>query len=395
MRPGGEEDTVSDRTSRGPLADITVVEFAGLTPVSVAGMLMSGLGADVIRVDRRDHEADSSANTLRRGRRSVSLDLKHPDGARVGRRLAGAADVLLEGYRPGVMERLGLGPENLLQDNPRLIYGRLTGWGQQGPCAQMAGHDITYLALTGALHLIGPADAPPVLPLNYVADIGAGTMFLLMGILAALHERGGSGRGQVVDAAMVDAVPTLAATVLRERARGEWRDERGANGLDGGAPFYRAYTCRDGRYIAVGAFDSGFFAQFVKGLGFDQASLPPQWDRSSWPAVSARFETRIRERTRAEWEAEFTGTDACVAPVLTLAEAPLHPHMMARQAFCEIDGHWQPGPAPKLGRTSMQVPEAVPAPGADTRRVLGGLGLSDAETEELLDSGAAYQSPAQ
>ncbi|HEX4257079.1 MAG TPA: CaiB/BaiF CoA-transferase family protein, partial [Streptosporangiaceae bacterium] len=297
----GREAGVNDREPGGPLAGVTVLEFAGLTPVSVAGMLLAGMGADVIRVDRRDHPADSPANTLRRGRRSIVLDLKHPDGVRVARRLAAAADVLIEGYRPGVMERLGLGPQALQPDNPRLIYGRLTGWGQDGPCAMMAGHDITYLALTGALYPIGPAGGPPVPPLNYVADLGAGTMFLLTGVLAALHERHGSGRGQVVDAAMVDAVPTLAATVLRARATGEWHDQRGANGFDGGAPFYRAYTCRDGGYLAVGAFEPQFYQRFVAGLGFDPSRLPPQWDRASWPEVGARFEARIATRTRDEW----------------------------------------------------------------------------------------------
>jgi alpha-methylacyl-CoA racemase len=291
------------------------------------------------------------------------------------------------------MERLGLGPETLLPDNPGLVYGRLTGWGQAGPCAAMAGHDITYLALTGALYPVGPADGPPVPPLNYVADLGAGTMFLLAGVLAALYERSVSGRGQVVDAVMVDAVPTLAATVLRARATGEWQDQRGANGFDGGAPFYRAYTCRDGGYIAVGAFEPAFYARFVEGLGFDPASLPPQWDRPSWPSVSARFEARIRTRTRDEWEAIFSGTDACVAPVLTFAEAPRHPHMAAREAFCEVDGHWQPGPAPKLDRTPLRVPEAAPGRGADTCHVLRGLGLSAAEVRELLDSGAAAEYP--
>ena len=380
---------MSDHESRGPLAGVAVVEFAGLTPVSVAGMLLAGMGAEVIRVDRREHPADSAGNTLRRGRRSIVLDLKHPQGNEIACRLASAADVLLEGYRPGVMERLGLGPETLRPDNPGLVYGRLTGWGQDGPCASMAGHDITYLALTGALYPVGPADGPPVPPLNYVADLGAGTMFLVAGVLAALYERGVSGRGQVVDAAMVDALPTLAATVLRARAAGEWSDQGGANGFDGGAPFYRAYTCRDGGFIAVGAFEPAFYVRFCEGLGFDPASLPAQWDRPSWPGVSACFEARIRTRTREEWAATFSGTDACVAPVLTFTEAPFHPHMAAREAFREVGGHWQPGPAPKLDRTPLRVPHAAPGRGADTRDVLRGLGLSGEQIQALLDSGAA------
>jgi alpha-methylacyl-CoA racemase len=370
-----------------------VAEFAGLTPVSVAGMLLAGMGADVIRVDRREHPADATGNTLRRGRRSIVLDLKRPEAVQVARRLAGRADVLIEGYRPGVMERLGLGPETLLADNPGLVYGRLTGWGQDGPCAQMAGHDITYLALTGALYPVGPADSPPVPPLNYVADLGAGTMFLLAGVLAALYERSVSGRGQVVDAAMVDAVPTLAATVLRARATGEWSDRRGVNGFDGGAPFYRAYACSDGGYIAVGAFEPQFYARFTEGLGFDPGSLPAQWDRPSWPGVSACFEARIRTRTRDEWAATFGGTDACVAAVLTFAEAPLHPHMAAREAFSQVDGHWQPGPAPKLDRTPLRAPGIAPVRGADTRPVLGELGLSAEQIQDLLDRGAAAEDP--
>jgi alpha-methylacyl-CoA racemase len=384
---------VSQQDAPGPLTGATVVEFAGLTPVSVAGMLLAGMGADVIRIDRRSHPADSEGNTLRRGRRSVVLDLKNPAGAAAAHRLADKADVLLEGYRPGVMERLGFGPEKLLADNPGLIYGRLTGWGQDGPNARAAGHDITYLALTGALYPMGPADGPPVPPLNYVADLGAGTLFLLLGVLAALHEKDRSGRGQVVDAAMVDAVPTLAATVLRERASGEWVDERGANGFDGGAPFYHTYACRDGGYIAVGAYEPEFYARFAKGLGFDPADLPPQWERKSWPEVRARFADRVRTRTRAEWEAEFDGTDACVSPVLTFAEAPLHPHMAAREAFREIDGHWQPGAAPKLDRTPLRVPVTAPRRGAETRQVLSEFGLTAAEIEELLASGTAYEDP--
>jgi alpha-methylacyl-CoA racemase len=376
--------------SSGPLAGLKVLEFAAVTPPSVAAMMLSGMGADVIRIDRREHEADDATNTLRRGRRSIVLDLKHSAGRELARRLARGADIVIEGYRPGVMERLGLGPSTLLEDNPALIYGRLTGWGQDGPCAQLPGHDITYLALTGALYAMGPGDGPPVPPLNWVADLGAGTLCLLLGVLAALHERTRSGLGQVVDAAMVDAVPTLSATILRERARGTWIDERNANFIDGGAPFYRSYTCRDGGFIAVGAIEPPFYSEFVGGLGFDLATLPDQWDRPNWPALSACFADRIAERSRAEWVARFADTNACVSPVLPFEEAAVHPQMVQREAFVRVDGHLQPGPAPKLDRTPIGVPGPAPARGAHTREILSSLGISAAEIDGLLDSGVAY-----
>lgn len=378
------------RTATGPLAGLRILEFAAVTPPSVAGMMLSGMGAEVIRIDRRDHEADSATNTLRRGRRSIVLDLKQPAGRELARRLAREADIVIEGYRPGVMERLGLGPGTLLGENPALIYGRLTGWGQDGPCAQLPGHDITYLALTGALYAMGPGDGPPVPPLNWVADLGGGTLFLLLGVLAALHERTRSGLGQVVDAAMVDAVPTLSATILRERARGEWIDRRNANFIDGGAPFYRSYTCSDGSFIAVGAIEPHFYSEFVDGLGFDLGTLPDQWDRPNWPALSARFADRIAKRSRAEWVTRFAGTNACVSPVLSFEEAAAHPQMVQREAFVRVDGHLQPGPAPKLDRTPIEVPGPAPARGAHTREILSGLGISGSEIDELLASGVAY-----
>ena len=378
----------------GPLSGLTVVEFAGLSPASIAGMLLCGLGADVIRIDRKTHEADDARNTLRRGRRSVVLDLKSPDGLSAARRLVSQADVLIEAYRPGVMERLGLGPDDLEADNPGLIYGRLTGWGQEGPYAQMAGHDIAYLALTGALYTLGDGGSTPPPPINYVADLGAGTMFLLLGILSALHERQRSGRGQVVDAAMVDAVPTLAATVLRARAQGEWVDERGANYLDGGAPFYRTYACQGGGFIAVGAIEPHFYAQFVKGLGFEEAELSGQWDRNQWPALSQTFAARVSERSRAQWEEHFAGTDACVSPVLTFDEADKHPHMVSRKNFIEIDGSLQPGAAPHFSRTPVIPPVAVPDRGADTREVLDAAGFTAEEIDNLISRGVAFTPPA-
>jgi len=373
----------------GPLSDIRVVEFAGLAPISVGGMILSDLGAEVIRVDRRDHSADTHANTLRRGRKSISLDLKHPDGLQIAKQLVGEADVLLEAYRPGVMERLKLGPKEMLDLNPGLVYGRLTGWGQTGPIAHAAGHDITYLALTGALYPLGPADGPPTPPMNYVADMAGGVMFLITGVLSALHERARSSKGQVVDAAMINGVPMIAASVLRALAEGTWRGERGGHVLDGSAPFYRCYECQRGGYIAVGAIEPEFYAQFVDGLGFALDDLPPQRDRATWPAVTEQFAARIRQRSRAEWERQFEGTDACVAPVLSFTEAPHHPQMMARGAFVDVNGTWQPAPVPTLSRTPQQAGDQPPLRGQHTVEILQTLGRSEAEIKELLSSGAA------
>ena len=383
-------ESIRESVAEGPLAGLKVLEFGAVTPPSIAAMLMSGWGADVIRVDRRDHEADTAANTLRRGRRSVVLDLKNAAGREAARRLARRADILIEGYRPGVMERLGLGPEVLLADNPGLIYGRLTGWGQDGPNALAPGHDITYLAITGALFAMGPSEGPPVPPLNWVADVGGGTMFLIAGLLAALHERTRSGRGQVIDAAMLDGVPTLSATILRERALGNWVDERNANYIDGAAPFYRSYECSDGGYIAVGAIEDPFYREFVENLGFDPADLGRQWDKASWPAVSARIAERVRERTRAQWEKQFEGTNACVSPVLSFEEAAEHPQIRHRRSYVRVDGHLQPGPAPKFGRTPGGVPGPAPERGEHTREVLVDTGFSEHEIAELLASGAAW-----
>jgi alpha-methylacyl-CoA racemase len=373
----------------GPLVGLRVVEFAAVTPPSIAAMVLAGMGADVVRIDRFDHEADDERNTLRRGRRSIALDLKHPRGHDIARRLVARADVVLEGYRPGVMERLGFGPDELLAEWPHLVYGRLTGWGQTGPNRLMAGHDITYLALTGALYPMGPADGPPVPPLNFVGDLGGGTMLLLVGLLAALHERERSGLGQVVDAAMVDGVPLLAATILRGVAQGTWTDDRGRNFIDGGAPFSRTYTCADEAFLAVGAIEPPFYAQLLEGLGLRAADLPDQWDRDRWPELAGIIAERVLTRTRGEWEEVFTGTDACVAPVLTWAEAARHPHMAERRAFVEQDGHLQPGPAPKLSRTPVGVPRPAPIRGGQTSEILAELGLPADEIAALLHEGVA------
>ena len=360
---------MSTTAAGGPLAGLRVIELAGLGPCPLAGQLLADLGADVVVIDRRSAPADP-ADVNRRGKRSVVLDLKSAEGREAVLRLAERSDVLIEGFRPGVMERLGLGPADVEARAPRLVYGRMTGWGQDGPLAHTAGHDIGYLALTGALAAIGPRERP-VAPINLAADYAGGTMFLVFGVLAALFERERSGRGQVVDAAMVDGVPALMALVHSMLARGQWQERREANLLDGGAPFYRVYECADGRHVAVGALEPQFFAVLCEGLGIEL----PQYDTAAWPDHHERMAAVFRTRTRDEWAAAFEGTDACVAPVLSTSEAPDHPHMAARETFVRPGGVLQAAPAPRFARTPAPAPRLPRAHGADTDEVLAELGL--------------------
>jgi len=341
-------------SSLPPLAGIRVIEFAGLGPAPYAGMLLADLGADVLRIGKAGaKELFPVRNApVDRGRRLLFLDLKDADGVELALRVAGKADVLIEGFRPGVMERLGLGPDVALARNPKLIYARMTGWGQDGPLAQTAGHDLTYLALTGALEAIGPECGPPVPPLNVVGDMGGGGAFLVIGILAALLERQKSGLGQVVDAAILDGAVSQLAIVLGLRGGGLWSGRRGQNLLDGGAPFYRTYRCLDGKYIAVGALEPKFFATLVAGLGLDAAKLAPrQYDRTQWPALHTELEAIFATKPRDMWASLFEATDACVAPVLDFDEAARHPHNVARSTFMEEDGNLQPPPAPRFSRS--------------------------------------------
>jgi len=378
-------------TEAGPLAGTVVIEVAGLAPVPFACMMLADMGADVIRVDRPAGAALPAApdeSPLGRGRRSIVIDLKQPAGVGVLLRLTAGADVLVEGFRPGVAERLGFGPEDCLGGNGRLVYARLTGWGQDGPLARTAGHDIDYIAMAGALAPIGAAGGPPVPPLNLVADFGGGGMLCVAGVLAALLERERSGRGQVVDAAMVDGSALLTAFLHGLRAAGEWRDERGANLLDGGAPFYTTYLTADGGYMAVGALEPGFYADLLARLGLDGGELPAQYDRAAWPALRARLAAAFATRTRAEWAEVFDGTDACVAPVLSPAEAAGHPHNLARGVFTEVAGAPQPAPAPRFSRSAAGPPAAAPPRGAHTDQVLAGLGMSPAEISGLRERGA-------
>lgn len=347
-------------SSHGPLSGIRVLEFAGIGPGPHVALLLADMGADVVRLERRTNGGTRAAprDQQLRGRTIVEVDLKSSDDRPGILRLLDRADVVIEGFRPGVMERLQLGPDDVLQLNPRIVYGRMTGWGQTGPMSNLAGHDINYLSVTGLLHAIGRSGERPVPPLNLVGDFGGGSMFLLAGILAALLEREKSGSGQVIDAAMVDGAPLLGQMVWAQRAAGMWSDERGVNFLDSGAPFYDVYTCSDGKYLAVGALEPQFYAEFINGLGLDPDELPSQGAVAEWPALRETFTERIATRTRDEWESVFANTNACCTPVLTFDEAANHHHMVARGVFVDIDGAVQPGPAPRFSRT----PSGTPAP---------------------------------
>ena len=343
----------------GPLAGLRVVEMAGLGPVPHAAMQLADLGADVVRVDRPGGATSALAGSVDhvlRGRTTVVADLKDAGQLAAVAALADRADVLLEGFRPGVLERLGLGPEACLDRNPRLVYAWMTGWGRDGPLAPTAGHDLTYLALSGMLHAIGPADQPPPVPLTLLGDYGGGSMFLVTGILAALYERSHSGRGQVVDAAMVDGIGVLSAKVWAMRGTGTWSEQRHANLLDGGAPFYDTYECADGRWIAVAPIERKFYAALLAGLELSDVDLGDQYDPAAWPAIRAALATRIKTRSRDEWAEVFAATDACVAPVLTFGEALTHPHAVARRAFLTLEGVPLPAPAPRFDRTPSGTP---------------------------------------
>jgi len=354
----------------GPLQGLRVVEFAGLGPAPFCGMLLADLGAQVLRIDRLGPPSagaamfDPQKDILQRGRTTLALDLKHPQGHAAALQLVAEADALTEGFRPGVMERLGLGPEPCLAANPRLVYGRMTGWGQHGPLAHTAGHDINYLAISGALHTIGRADGGPVPPLNLVADFGGGAMLLAVGMLAALLEARRSGLGQVVDAAMTDGAALLQAMTFSLRAMGQWQDERQSNLLDGGAPRYDTYLCADGRHLAVGPLEPAFNRQFLQGLGLaDDPQMQTLDDRSLWPVQKARIAGVIAQRSRDEWVRLFEGSDACVSPVLTLVEAPEHPHNQARGTFVQAHGVLQPAPAPRFSRTPCPPVQPLPVAG--------------------------------
>jgi alpha-methylacyl-CoA racemase len=371
----------------GPLTSLRVVEFSGIGPGPLVGQLLADLGADVVTVDRRSAQADPT-DVNRRNKRSVALNLRKAEGLAAVRCMLAGADVLIEGFRPRVMERLGLGPDVCLSANPRLVYGRVTGWGQTGPLAHTAGHDINYLGITGALHAIGRPDEPPVPPLNLVADFGGGSMFLVFGILAALFERSKSGHGQVVDAAMVDGVPAMMGLLHGLMARGLWSEQRGRNLLDGGAPFYRTYRTADGKYISVGAIEPEFFAELVRRAGLPESQIEIQNSPDEWPGMHARYAEVFCLRTRDEWMALFEGSDACVGPILSFTEAAEHPHNAARGTFFRQDGVLQAAPAPRFARTPAGRPRPSGALGADTHAVLMESGATDEEVRQWQAAGA-------
>ncbi|MFJ7175540.1 CaiB/BaiF CoA transferase family protein [Streptomyces massasporeus] len=363
--------TTARTPGHGPLTGVRVVELAGIGPGPFAAMLLADLGADVVRVDRPGGPGlaiDPAYDVTNRNKRSVVVDLKAPDGPDRVLDLVARADVLVEGYRPGVAERLGVGPGDCHARNPRLVYGRMTGWGQDGPLAQRAGHDIAYIAPTGTLGMIGRPDEPPAVPANLLGDYAGGSLYLVVGVLAALHHARASGTGQVVDAAIVDGTAHLATMIHGMLAAGGWQDRRGANLLDGGCPYYGTYETADGRYMAVGALEPQFYAEFLALLGVeDQAGA--RKDVARWSDLREQVATRFKSRTRDEWTAVFDGSDACVAPVLSLREAPHHPHLAARGTFTDHDGITQPAPAPRFSATPTSVRTGPARPGADTADV--------------------------
>lgn len=366
----------------GVLDGLRVVELAGFGPAPFCAMLLADMGADVVRIERahapeRGIPTEHRFEVMNRGRRSVELDLKTSEGRDTLLQLAARADVLVEGYRPGVMERLGLGPQDCLAVNAALVYGRVTGYGQDGPLAQVAGHDINFIAVSGVLEAIGPANGPPVPPLNLVADYGGGGMLLAVGVLAACLEARRSGRGQVVDAAMLDGSALLMAGTFGLQAAGLWHEGRGSNVLDGGAPWYGVYETSDGRHLALGAVEPRFYAQLTERLGFGRDELPPRGDRTRWGELRQAFASRIGQRTRAEWEAAFQGADACVSAVLSSREAAIHPHVAARGSLVTVEGVLQPAPAPRFSRTPSELRRPPPASGAHTQEVLCEWGLRD------------------
>jgi alpha-methylacyl-CoA racemase len=366
----------------GALEGLRIVEMAGIGPCPLAGQMLADHGADVVVIDRKSRRADP-ADVNARSKRSIALDLKSRRGVAAALAIIARADVLIEGYRPGVMEEMGLGPDVCLAANPRLVYGRMTGWGQAGPLSAAAGHDLDYLALSGALSAIGPRDGPPIPPLNLVADYGGGTMFLLFGVLAALVERGRSGRGQVVDAAMVDGVPAMMGLIHSLLAKGLWRGGRASNLLDGGAPFYRCYATKDGRHLAVAPLEPKFFAELCERAGIDPGHKADQYEAANWEERADAYAALFRSRTRGEWMDIFAGSDACVAPVLGLDEVEDHPHNKARGIFTRVGGVLQAAPAPRFSRTPAAPPGAPAAAGGEGEAILREAGCSGDEIAAL------------
>ncbi len=371
----------------GPLRGLKIVEFAGIGPAPFCGMLLADMGADVVRIDRKGAQPGAD-HLMGRGKRSIAIDLKHKDGVEAALAIIEKADALFEGFRPGVMERLGLGPEIALKRNPRVVYGRMTGWGQTGPWASMAGHDIDYIAVTGALHAMGRRGETTPPPLNLVGDYGGGALYLAFGLLAGVIEAKASGKGQVIDCAMVDGAASLMTMFYAMRGIGFWTDNREENMLDGGAHFYDTYECADGKLLAIGAIEPQFHTVFVQGLGLSEADFPKRLDRAQWPAYSKKVAAVVKSRTRDDWMKVFDGTDACVAPVLTMEEAPKHPHNAARNTFQSVQGVIQPGPAPRFSRTAGAINGPPAKVGEHSANVLESWGVDAERAAAFLKDGA-------
>jgi alpha-methylacyl-CoA racemase len=369
----------------GPLEGIRIVEFAGIGPGPFAGMLFADMGADVIRIDRKGGRAPMQMEIYLRGRKTVALDLKKPEAVEAALKLIEKADALIEGFRPDVMERLGLGPDVCLKRNSKLVFGRMTGWGQTGPLANAAGHDINYIALTGALHAIGNAGQKPVPPLNLVGDFGGGALYLAFGIACGIIEAKKSGKGQVIDAAMTDGAASLMTMFYGFQASGFWQDTRGANMLDSGTHFYDTYETKDGKFVALGSIEPQFYKELLEKTGITDPAFAAQMDRDAWPELSAKLAGVIKTKTRDEWDAIMLGSDVCYAPVLSLSEAPKHPHNVARQTFVDVGGVTQPAPAPRFSRTSPEVKPVVPV---DNMGSLASWGFSKGDIEALQAAGA-------
>ena len=368
----------------GPLQGLKVLEMAGIGPGPFCAMMLADMGAEVVRIDRLNHKGTGHrANVLNRGRRSIALDLKNPAAVETVLRMIEDADALIEGFRPGVMERLGLGPDVCLERNPKLIYGRMTGWGQSGPLAQTAGHDINYISIAGALGAMGYSDRAPAPPLNLVGDFGGGAMYLLTGILAALHERTNSGQGQIIDAAMTDGTASLLSPFFGLMEMNMWTTERQANKLDGGAHYYGSYECSDGKYISIGSIEPQFYALLLEKCEIKDDDFLAQQDQSAWPQLRGKLEKLFLTKTRSEWSDLMEGTDVCFAPVLDLGEAPSHPHNAARNTYVEFDGVTQPAPAPRFSRTQSQIKSSAAMVGEHTDQILADWGYSENEIEQL------------
>ena len=372
---------------QGPLTGLKIIEFAGIGPGPFCGMLLSDLGADVVRIDRKGQGRGSPSDITARGRRSVGLDLKNPAAIETCLKLFETADVVFEGFRPGVMERLGLGPDVALKRNPKLVYGRMTGWGQFGPYSQAAGHDMNYIAITGALHAIGTEDKP-VPPLNLVGDFGGGALYLAFGILAGVIKARETGEGQVIDCAMSDGAASLMAMFYGFKASGAWTESRRSNLLDGGAHFYDTYQCSDGKWVSIGSIEPQFYALLLEKTGISDPAFKAQMDRGAWPDLKAKLAAVIATKTRDEWSALMEATDVCFAPVLDLDEAPRHAHNVARQTFVEVAGVTQPAPAPRFSKTPGAIQGPPPAIGAHDQEALKDWGFSESDLAALKANGA-------